>query len=98
MLIPRGHWGRLRGIWQAPPGWGVLLRARSVHTVGMRRPITVVGIDRVGMVRWARTVPPGRVVMGRGVDWLAEMAGVVKGPPVGRVLRAVPILGQWPGP
>ena len=81
-----------------PPGWGVLLQTRSVHTLGMRRPITIVGIDRAGTVQWVRTALPGRVVTDRVVAWIAEMPGVVEGPVTGHVLRVVPILGRWPDP
>ena len=36
---------RWRGIHGVPPGWGVLLRSRSIHTFGMRAPLGVVTLD-----------------------------------------------------
>ena len=40
-------------------------RCRSVHTIGMRFPITVIGLDRRFVVRWVAFVPPRRLVLPR---------------------------------
>jgi hypothetical protein len=53
-----------------------LRRCRSVHTFGMRVPITVAGLDRWLGVRWVAVVPPRRVVLPRrGVRHALELAG-----------------------
>jgi hypothetical protein len=43
-----------------------LRRCRSVHTVGMRFPITVACLDRWLGVRWVGVVSPRRFVRARG--------------------------------
>ncbi|MBU1226614.1 MAG: hypothetical protein KJ698_05325 [Actinobacteria bacterium] len=97
LLVPRGFRQRLAGMRGVPPGWGVLLRTASVHTFGMRRPVVVIGISGSGGVRWARPMPPGRVVFDPGSTWIAELPGAAAGPPSGPALRVVPILDRWPG-
>jgi uncharacterized protein len=53
----------LRGRDEIEPGCGILFPdARSVHTFGMRFPITVAFLDADHRVIEARTVVPGRVV------------------------------------
>jgi uncharacterized protein len=44
----------------------LLRRCRSVHTVGMRFPVTVACLDRWLTVRWVRVVRPRRIVRPRG--------------------------------
>lgn len=50
-------------------------RCRSVHTLGMRVPIAVAGLDRWFGVQWVRVVPPGRLVRPRrgGARHLLEL-------------------------
>ncbi|MCJ7724858.1 MAG: hypothetical protein MUP76_00510 [Acidimicrobiia bacterium] len=96
LLVATGPWGRLRGLRCAPPGWGVLLRTRSIHTAGMGHPITAVGIDSGGRVRWSGTIAPGGVVFDRAATWVAELPPGAAPPPPGRLLRAVPMLGRCP--
>jgi len=98
LLLLRTRWSRLRGIRMAPPGWGVLLRARSVHTFAMTEPLTVVGISGAGKVRWVEVVGPGRIVADGEAAWMAEMPAGRPGPRVGAGLLVVPMLGRWPDP
>jgi uncharacterized membrane protein (UPF0127 family) len=43
----------------------LLPRARSIHTLGMRVPISAALLDRDLVVRAVRAVPPGRLVLPR---------------------------------
>jgi hypothetical protein len=60
-----GAWARGRGLLgrrHLPPRDGLWLRARSVHTVGMRMALDLVWLDAAGVpVRTDRDVRPGRV-------------------------------------
>ena len=98
MLVPHGRWGRFRGIWLAPAGWGVLLHTRSVQTIGLGQSLVALGISGAGRVRWVRTIRPGRVVADRNVAWIAEMPSGLPGPRPGTGLSVVPMLGRWPDP
>jgi hypothetical protein len=52
-----------------------LRRCRSVHTFGMRIPITIACLDRWLGVRWVANVPPRRVVLPRrGIRHVLELA------------------------
>jgi len=56
----------LRGRGFLPPDHAMLFtRCRSVHTVGMRFPITVAFIDAGWRVVGVRRMPPGRVALPR---------------------------------
>lgn len=75
---------RLRGM-RAPAGCGgVILRSRSVHTLGMNRPIGVFATDRAGTVIAVRVLPPNRVAVFRGAQHVVEL-------PEGRPL---PVIGS----
>ena len=53
----------------------LLPRARSIHTLGMRVPISAVLLDRDLVVRTVRPVPPGRLVLPRpGIQHVLECA------------------------
>jgi len=52
---------------------GLLLKARSVHTVGMWHPLGVVGLDRDFVVLEARTVKPFRLVLMASARWILEL-------------------------
>jgi hypothetical protein len=55
-----------------------LRRCRSVHTFGMRIPITVACLDRWLGVRWVAVVPPRRVVLPRrGIRHVLELGSDV---------------------
>jgi uncharacterized membrane protein (UPF0127 family) len=53
----------------------VLVRCRSVHTVGMRFPIDIVGLDADWALVGVRTLAPGRIAWpGRRIRHIAETA------------------------
>jgi hypothetical protein len=54
---------RLRGNRGAPIGVGVMLAARSVHSLGQGGPIELVGLDRSMRVVATRTLPPNRIAV-----------------------------------
>lgn len=57
-----------------PPGHGVLLRTKQVHTIGMRFAIDAVYLSAGGLVLRVATMPPGRIgpVVFRA-RWILEM-------------------------
>jgi len=56
----------LRGRETVGPDRAMLFRdRRSIHTIGMRLPITVACLDRWLGVRWVGVVPPRRIVPAR---------------------------------
>lgn len=72
-LLARGFLDRLFGTFRAPPGTPVLLQTRSVHTIGQRGPLTVVGIDATMTVVDVRSVAPNRVVVMPGARMILEV-------------------------
>lgn len=56
--------------------FGLILRARSMHTVGMCHPIGAVAVDRRGRVVSATIVPPRRL-------WAVPGAALIIEVPVG---------------
>lgn len=58
-----------------PPACGILLRAKEVHTLGMRFAIDVVYLSRQGVVLRTATMAPGHLgpVVLRA-RWILEMA------------------------
>jgi hypothetical protein len=96
--VLRGFGERLDGIRGVPDGWGVVLRGRSIHTMGMRRPIGVVWLDAGGVVVRRRVLPPGRVAASVQAAWVVEVPADAGLPRIGRVLGAWPILAGWPEP
>lgn len=79
-MMASGFADRLLGLFRVPAGVPVLLPVRSVHTFGLRRPITVVGIDRRMRVVGTRTVRPNRVVSMRQARLFLEMPSSETGP------------------
>ena len=98
MLVGRTRLSRLRGLGAVPPGWGALLRTRSVHTIGARGPVAAFGIGGGGEVRWSRLVPVHRVVYDCNSSWIGELPPGTALPGTGTVLRVVPMLAGWPEP
>jgi hypothetical protein len=83
----RRRWRGIRGV---PPGWGVLLRTRSVHTFGLRAPLGVVSLDDGLVVRRSAIVGPRRVVIDPGATWILELPVTRPLPGVGASLRILP--------
>lgn len=65
----------LLGLDRLPPGQAMLFeRARSVHTLGMRFPVTVAFLDASYRVVRVRRMPPGRLALPRlGVRHVLEL-------------------------
>ena len=83
---------RLSGIIRVAPGVGVLLRTRSVHTMGLRRPLLIVGLDEALRVVRTAVVPPRRLVWWPGARYYLELAASCRPPPDGAVLHQAPIV------
>lgn len=60
VAVARTFRERARGL--VGRGGGLLLPGRSVHGIGMRRPVWAVGLDGAGMVVAVALLRPGRVV------------------------------------
>jgi len=89
---------RLGGLRPVPGPIGLLLRARSIHTMGMATPLAVVSIAGDGTVRRAALVSPRRVFMDCGSAWILESGPGAGLPDAGERLRLRPILDAWPAP
>ena len=64
---------RLRGLRSRPPGSAVLLKAKSVHGIGMRHPFVAVGLTSQLEVLGVKPVRPGRVVVFPGGTYILEL-------------------------
>lgn len=78
-MVPETRRERMGGLLGRPPlGADVALlleRTRSVHTFGMRFPISAAMLDRDLVVRSVRRMPPGRFLLPRpGVRHVLECA------------------------
>ena len=61
-LVAHSFLDRLLGTFRAPARLPVVMRARSIHTIGQSRPLSIVGLDREMRVISVRSVPPNRMV------------------------------------
>lgn len=75
-----------------PPDVGVLLRTRSVHTFGLRRPLGVVALSPLREVLSADMVGPKLVVLVPGASQYLELPEGRTLPPVGAQLEVRPIV------
>ena len=77
LIEAKGLLGKMQGLLgQAglPPGHGVLLRTKEVHTLGMRFAIDAVYLTRKGSVLRVETMPPGRIgPVVLKARWILEM-------------------------
>ena len=75
---PTRAWERVRGLIGSDVlghQEGLLLRTRSIHTVGMRRPVDAVLLDAGLVVLGVISLRPGRVLRPRPrVRWVLETA------------------------
>ena len=60
------------GLLPAPGPLGLLLRARSIHSFGMRTPLGWVAFDGAGTVLAAGVLRPGRIVWVRRAAFILE--------------------------
>ena len=72
-FLARTFLDRFHGLRRAPPGSAVVMRARSVHGFGMRRPIPVIGLDADMRVVSTRTLRPNRVMVIPSARILVEL-------------------------
>ena len=93
LVLAQSRPARLWGIKQVPSGWGVLLRTNSVHGVGIRESLTVLGIDAAGCLLAVRGLAPHRLVTCRGATWIAELAANATVPAPGSHLSLVRAAG-----
>lgn len=84
----RGFRGRLIGIKVVPADTGVLLRTRSVHTIGLRSTLGIVALSADRQVLAAASVPPRRVVIVRGAVEFLELPPGRRLPPEGARLES----------
>lgn len=74
--LARGFLKRLRGLGPDPTvGSTLMLRTRSVHTFGLRTPISITAIDKTGRVIDAQIVHPNRLYLNRRARWVLEGVG-----------------------
>ncbi len=86
VAVARGFRQRWRGLRPYPPDCGLLIRTRSVHTVGMKVPLWIVAIDREARVISTRFLSPGRIFIALLARHVLEL-GTDRAPPrVGEVL------------
>jgi hypothetical protein len=64
---------RLFGRFRLPPGAGLVIPARSVHSFGQREPMEIIGVDGRMRVVAARTLQPGRVALVRSARMIVEL-------------------------
>jgi uncharacterized membrane protein (UPF0127 family) len=62
-LAARTFLDRLLGIRRTPAGSALLIRARSVHSFGLRRPLEVVALDAEMRVVSTDTLRPNRMLV-----------------------------------
>ncbi|MGA7272214.1 MAG: hypothetical protein WB239_14175 [Acidimicrobiia bacterium] len=88
-----GFVGRWRGLMARHPV-PLLIRTRSVHGFWIRRPLTVVGLDREGRVTAVRVLKRGRIVLMAGARWILELPQDLRPPSVGDRLTFLPGSGE----
>jgi hypothetical protein len=71
-FLARTFADRLLGVWRVPEGSTVVLPVSSVHSLGRRRPLDVVGLDAERRVVSVRTLRPNRIVVMPGVRFVIE--------------------------
>ena len=72
VVVADSFWKRFKGL-IGRPDHGLLLRGCSVHGLGMRHALEVVGLTDALEVIGVRHLKPMRVVTIRGATWLLEL-------------------------
>lgn len=78
---------RLLGVRRAPPGAIVVLPTRSVHNIGRRRPLRVVGLDAAMRVVSVQTLPPNRISLIPSARLILELPEDAPSPREGQVVE-----------
>ena len=86
VLIARTFRQRTKGLTPATAGYGMLIRGRSVHGLGMREPLLAIGLDRERRVVGVRTLRPRHVVFIRTARHIMELPIGTLPPPRGVAL------------
>lgn len=77
---------RLTGINASGDFGGVMMRTRSVHTIGLRGPLHIIRISDEGVVAGVQRCEPGRLVLSE-LSWVVEVSVHGPAPPIGARLR-----------
>jgi hypothetical protein len=72
-FLATGFTDRLLGRFRVPPRSGVVIPARSVHSLGQREAMEIVGLDRRMRVVAARTLEPNRIALIRSARMIVEL-------------------------
>ncbi|MEZ0235672.1 MAG: DUF192 domain-containing protein [Actinomycetota bacterium] len=94
--VPSSRRDRVRGLRGHHAAEAMLFEhCRSVHTIGMRVPITVAGLDREWRVRRVTVVRPRRLVLPRvGVRHILELDADADVRPGDRLEIVMPAIGR----
>ncbi len=87
VLVAETFGERLRGLIGRPPNWAMLLPGRSVHSIGMRRPVMVVALDADFRVVEIERLEPMRLCSPKDARWLIELPIGCELPTKGETLR-----------
>ncbi len=79
----------LRGINGVPDGTGLLLRKRSVHTIGLNTTMWGVGVDSSGTVLAVKKMRPNRFFHYSACAYVVELPREIDPPAPGDRLRVV---------
>ena len=90
VAVAETFWERLRGVIGRSHTTALLLPTRSIHSIGVRRTLTVVALDAEFRVLAARRLKPGSVYAVAGARWMLELPGTLEPPPMGTTLRFIP--------
>lgn len=80
---------RWLGLRPRPGGMGILIAGRSVHGLGMKEPLVVVGLDARGCVIGTGNLLPRRIMWFKGAAQILELPSGQEPPPEGAVLSWV---------
>ena len=80
---------RFRGVRGGPAGASFLLETRSVHTIGLGRPIGVVVIDRGFRVIEAKTLARNRILYRLTARFMLELPAGTDPPPLHATLEII---------
>ncbi len=83
VLVATGFARRLIGLRRSPRGVGLLIRTRSVHGFGMRRPLLVIALDDEYTVLGSKVLSPNRVVTFPRAWLMVEAPAHLEPPPPG---------------
>jgi hypothetical protein len=84
--LAAGFLDRWRGLRPRPRTCGLLLRARSVHGIGMREDLWAVGISSAGVVLTVKRLRAGSIAILPGATWVLELPLGRRPPPPGSAL------------